>query len=179
MIDKSYTPKPSTIAEVVDALRSERVYQQIKWGTTSPEVDQHPSDFIVCMEYYMHKVLAEATNSPSVESALEMLRKVIALALAMFENDGVPLDTIVKNIIANRAEGKDYRGLPYSVYLLRIETCLLFARRDIITTGEVEKAKNWILDLINHGISCFESWGVSPRLIGNVYNQRLATEDLY
>ena len=163
MINKTYQQKPCTLNEVVEALRSERVYHQVQWGLNSPEIHHHPSDFIVCMEHYMQRAITEATHSASVESTLEILRSLVSLALAMFENDGTPLDTIVQSVIDNRADGKDYRGLPYSVYLLRIETCLLFARRDIITTGEVDKAKNWILDLINHGISCFESWGVAPR----------------
>ena len=178
MIDKSCPTNPMPLASVVDALRSERVYQQLKWGATDPKVNHHPSDLIVCMEHYMHWVLAEATQSATPDTTLELLRRVVALALAVFENDGVPIDDVIKDIIISRDEGRDYRGLPFSVYLLRIETCLFFARRDIVTTDAADKAKNWILDLINHGIACFEMWGVAPRLIGNVYNMRLE-EDLY
>lgn len=80
---------------VFAAVGSERAYQVKRWGVrqadgTFKEVPKSITDFIVYMQHYMTETTKAATTRAGADSALVMLRKVVALGVACFEQHGVP-----------------------------------------------------------------------------------------
>lgn len=87
--------KAMTFEEVVDALKSEHVYQLRKWGYRQPDgkmvEGQHTvSDFLTYMGDYLLEANHEATRKPGAEAALASLRKVVMLGLVCFMQNGIP-----------------------------------------------------------------------------------------
>lgn len=86
-------------AEVYNVIDGERSYQEKVWGDkgerrTTPacrQISQHdPGQWMVFMEYYMGLAKAELTTKHGEEACLHMLRKVVALGVACFEQHGCP-----------------------------------------------------------------------------------------
>ena len=94
-------------AEVFERLSGERGYQRLVWGTRSGAnefvEDKHsPGEYIVFMQYYLNEAVKLASTEPGYDHALEMLRKVTALGVACFEQNGVPRRECPKKLLNKR-----------------------------------------------------------------------------
>ncbi len=85
--------------EIFDIIRGERTHQKEKWGyRTSQFGDQAEYDdyiksvgeYILYMEHHLHQARMKASTQDNHDGALDELRKVAALAVACFEQHGVP-----------------------------------------------------------------------------------------
>lgn len=85
--------------EVYKALDGERAYQDAKWNTANR---RKPTE---CYLLYMKAILDEAIQDISHNAgdigALDKLRKVTALGVACFEDNGVPFRTPVARNVTN------------------------------------------------------------------------------
>lgn len=84
-----------TFDEVVEALRSERIYQLRRWGVRQPdgsmvEAEHGVADWLVYIQHYLTKAFREASEKDGNDDAMEMLRKVTAMSVAACEQNGVP-----------------------------------------------------------------------------------------
>lgn len=87
---------PLSLDDVFAALESERDYQVRRWGYRQPdgslmEGPRSVEDYLVYMKHYLTKTFAEASEKPGIVPALEMLRKVVTLGVACFQQHGVPM----------------------------------------------------------------------------------------
>jgi len=76
--------------EVYKIIDNERNYQDRKWGVMAHDEGHGVNDFILYMQHYLTKSIAEATNNWSNEKSLDELRKVVALGIACMEVHGAP-----------------------------------------------------------------------------------------
>lgn len=85
---------------VYAALDSERNYQLKRWGLDDenqpPSLDgmeepaHTPDEFLLYMEHYMHEARVLASTTPEGNpGVLDMMRKVVALGIACFEQHGI------------------------------------------------------------------------------------------
>ena len=106
-----FTPKDAVSRGVVfDAIDSERQYQLRRWGfrQANGEMKEAPHgvcDFLVYMDHYMTLAKGEASMKAGNEPALEMLRKVVTLGVACFEQNGIKPRDLSKPIVNGR-DGK-------------------------------------------------------------------------
>lgn len=84
-----------TRADVYAVLDGERDYQDARWGGTLS--GERPGDgsrsvdeFVLYMEGYMREAVHLASHSADKNTTLDVLRKVVALGVACFEQHGVP-----------------------------------------------------------------------------------------
>lgn len=118
-----------------------------------------PSDYILGMEEYFHEARTLATQHTCINKIVfEILGKVFTLGLIYLHKDGMSLEQVATQISEWRTKGRDYSNLAFSMYMLRIEMCLDFARKAVVTQGGKKDAKNWIIELLNHGVACFETY---------------------
>ena len=109
MANASDFRKATSRDKVFEALTSEREYQTKRWGYRQndgsfKEPDHSVCDYMVYIKHYLAKAFAEASEKPGSGDALEMLRKVVTLGVACFEQHGVTprnLDNVV-----NARDGK-------------------------------------------------------------------------
>lgn len=76
-------------ADVLAAVVGERSYQDRKWGTPR----EHPHEvggYLTLMRVHLAKAEAAWAGSRGDEGALDVLRKVVAIGVACFEQHGVP-----------------------------------------------------------------------------------------
>lgn len=93
-------PEGMTFREVCDIVRAERLYQKRRWGVRRTplalgldvftENDQSVGDFIAFMDHYLTLARAGLATTSGPQTALENLRKVVALGVACFEQHGCP-----------------------------------------------------------------------------------------
>jgi hypothetical protein len=78
-----------TREEVLTILSEERSYQERKWGDSGRN---KPAEcYMVYMKDYLDRAFHDITNGGrGYEEALADLRKVAAIAIACFEDNGVP-----------------------------------------------------------------------------------------
>lgn len=96
--------------KVFNAINSEREYQSKKWGFrqddgTFLEAHHTTEEYLLYMQSYMTKAIDEATMNPGDKKALEILRKIVGLGVACFEQNGVEFRKIDKAMI-NARDGK-------------------------------------------------------------------------
>ncbi len=84
-----------TRTEVYAAVDGEREYQDDRWGSTLS--GERPGDgsrsvdeFVLYMEGYMREAVQLASHYADKSKTLDVLRKVVALGVACFEQHGVP-----------------------------------------------------------------------------------------
>lgn len=93
-------------AEIFAAIEAERIYQVEEWGAngrrrtlpadnvfageSGAERSRTVGEFLTYMRHTLTKADAEATEKAGDEAALNMLRKVVALGVACFEQHGCP-----------------------------------------------------------------------------------------
>lgn len=76
--------------DVYKVIDGERSYQDIK-GELHDWAPKHSvGDFIVFMQGYLNAAVARGSKDTGWNGALEELRKVVALGVACFEQNGVP-----------------------------------------------------------------------------------------
>jgi hypothetical protein len=86
----------SFIADIVNrqyvyaVINGERAYQDERWGVPAPDQYKSVGDFLVYMDRYLSRAKEEYTTKDGNESALHMIRKVAALAVACMEYNGAP-----------------------------------------------------------------------------------------
>ena len=91
----SQDPKIQTSRnEVFDVLDGEREHQRLRWGYRQPdggfvEPVHSVCDYVLYMQHYLSKAITAAATSPGNSAALEELRKVVALGVACFEQNGI------------------------------------------------------------------------------------------
>lgn len=100
-------PNPTSRTNVFHALDTERDYQLRRWGFRQPngtmrEAEHSVCDFITYMQHYMTKTLAAASEVAGNDAALEMMRKVVALGVACFEQHGIAPRDLTKPVINGR-----------------------------------------------------------------------------
>ena len=76
--------------EVYDRLNGERSYQELMTKTKGWQQEHSVGDWIVFMQGYLNKAIARGSKEIGWDGALDELRKVAALAVACFEEHGVP-----------------------------------------------------------------------------------------
>lgn len=72
--------------EVYAAIDGERNYQDVRWGPTPRTV----GEFVTYIQRYTTKLIEAASDNDGDEAALEVVRKVAALAVACMEQHGAP-----------------------------------------------------------------------------------------
>ncbi len=78
--------------EVYRAIDGERAYQDAKWDTTNR---RKPTEaYLTYMKSYLDEAFYEISHTAGDTGALDKLRKVVALGVACFEDNGVPLRNI-------------------------------------------------------------------------------------
>lgn len=83
--------------EVYHALDTERDYQQMRIsrdGSTAPNGEHSPEEYLLYMEHYIHlaREVASTVWGPEAKPAiLEVIRKVTALGVACMEANGAPV----------------------------------------------------------------------------------------
>lgn len=91
--------------EIYNILDGEREYQDWKWNTANRK---KPTE---CYMLYMKALLDEAIQKISHTAgdfeALDILRKVVTLGIACFEDNGVPSRGDVWKIIAENTNNED------------------------------------------------------------------------
>mgnify|MGYP007067080656 CR=1 FL=1 len=75
-------------ADVYAALDGERKYQDEKWNTTN--VFKPTESYLVYMKAYLDEAIHCISHDNGDFTALDKLRKVVALGVACFEDNGVP-----------------------------------------------------------------------------------------
>ena len=75
--------------EVYDILNEERDYQDIKWGGSEHDTNHSISDFFLFMRKHMNDA-ENALYSSNAENAMDAIRKVTALGVALMESKGCP-----------------------------------------------------------------------------------------
>lgn len=83
-----------TIDMVFDAISTERAYQARRWGVRQwngvfEEKKHTVGDFLVYMQDYLNETFHTAAREEGDEKALEVLRKVVTLGIACFEQHGI------------------------------------------------------------------------------------------
>lgn len=81
---------------IFDAIAGERAYQARRWGQRTwngcfEEQSHSVGEFLVYMRDYLDEAGRAATREDGDEKTLDVLRKVVALGVACFEQHGVPL----------------------------------------------------------------------------------------
>lgn len=81
--------------EVYAILDGERDYQELRWNadTTSTAGKHTPEEFLLYMEHYMGlaRVAMSTQADPQAKlDGLDIMRKVVTLGVACFEQHGVP-----------------------------------------------------------------------------------------
>ena len=79
--------------DVFFAINTEREYQKRRWGKrtngTFAENPHTPAEFLTYMRHYLALADEAATMNSGDEVVLEMMRKVVAMGVACFEQNGV------------------------------------------------------------------------------------------
>jgi hypothetical protein len=101
------TRVPMSRERVFEALGSEREYQKRRWGIRQNngqmfETQHGVCDYLTYMGHYLTKAKAEASEKAGNDAALEMLRKVVTLGIACFEQNGIQARDLSKPIINGR-----------------------------------------------------------------------------
>lgn len=78
----------STRQQVYDALDGERDYQDWKWNTS--ERKKPTESYMLYMKAYLDEAIQKISHEAGDFNALDILRKVVALGVACFEDNGVP-----------------------------------------------------------------------------------------
>lgn len=91
---------------VMKAIESERKYQVRRWGTRQfngsfVETQHTVCEYMVYMKYYLDEAFKEASTKVGDKDALEVLRKVVTLGVACFEQHGVK-PRVVGSIVNGR-----------------------------------------------------------------------------
>jgi hypothetical protein len=97
----------TTRKDVFTALDTERIYQKRRWGVRSPydageftEQKKPIESFILYMEDYLQEARRAASRLPDgYRTALDALRKVVALGVACFEQHGVAPRRLYETVI--------------------------------------------------------------------------------
>lgn len=84
-----------TRAEVFAAIDDERVYQDSRWNddTTSSGGKHSVAEFVLFMDNYLAQAKDQLSRNAEPEAshlASDTLRKVVAMGVACFEQNGVP-----------------------------------------------------------------------------------------
>lgn len=82
-----------TQAEVFDALKSERAYQDARWGGKANDQHHCIAAWLMFMEDYIAEakhVYSREESSTMYPKALDIIRKVSALGVAAMEVHGAP-----------------------------------------------------------------------------------------
>jgi hypothetical protein len=82
--------------EVYKRIDGERNYQELRKQALGWSEKHSVGDWVVFMEQYMRQAIERGSKESGWNGALEELRKVAALAIACFEEHGVP-ERQVKN----------------------------------------------------------------------------------
>ena len=94
---------------VIDAIKSERDYQDRKWGT----VEERPHEvgsWLLLMDVHLQRAKTSVAESNSDIAALEALRKVLAIGLACAEQHGItPRSPWPPVSVRTRDDGHDPR----------------------------------------------------------------------
>jgi len=83
-------------AAVYRAINSERDYQLKCWGVRQPdgslqEATHTPGEFLLYMQHYVTQAITEETTKhAAAANTLDIMRKIVALGVACFEQHGVP-----------------------------------------------------------------------------------------
>jgi hypothetical protein len=98
-----------TREEVFQIINAEREYQERRWGFVSPSgklvpVSHSVGDYIVLMDNYLAEAKRAFAKNHGDTAALNELRKVVALGVACFEQNGLP-DRAVGTLITNARTG--------------------------------------------------------------------------
>ena len=76
--------------DVYKVIDGERTYQNVKGELYNWRPIHSVGDYIVFMQGYLNAAIARGSKDSGWDSALEELRKVVALGIACFEQNGVP-----------------------------------------------------------------------------------------
>jgi hypothetical protein len=173
---------PMTRAAVIEALKSERTYQVRRWGYrqsdgTLKEAPHDVFDFLCYIQHYNSLAIAEASTKPGNASALEMLRKVVTLAIAYYEQqaaayherhqDAKRVFDVYGSVRTDYFQVPDGAGV--SFYLLKVQKHI----NNAIELSSRSNIESQIFAVIDAGISCFERFGVQGRdLSASIINGR-------
>ena len=83
------TKLPEARAKVFDAIGTERHYQEVKWG----RLEDHPQTvgaYLTLMRVHLSRAENAWAGSVGHESALDCIRKVLAIGVACGEQHGLP-----------------------------------------------------------------------------------------
>ena len=92
---------------IFDSIVAERIYQRQRWGVEDEngqfyEVPKTVGEFLVYMHNYLDEAFRMATSEVTDEKTLDMLRKVVALGVACFEQHGIPARELTE--VVNKRE---------------------------------------------------------------------------
>jgi hypothetical protein len=109
----------------------------------------NPGDYVIALGLSARKAAkVHALNSETdLIVAFEAMRDGIISCLGLLAITKEDLDKIVSE---HREQGRDYSALDTSAYILRVEVCLEFIRRFIVTGDRLQDARNWLIDMYNH-----------------------------
>ena len=82
----------ATMEEVFAAIRGEKAYQVKLWGPTETRGDHSVAEFILFIEDYIaeaRSLVSRNAGRPADLDALDVLRKIGALAVSCMEQNGV------------------------------------------------------------------------------------------
>jgi hypothetical protein len=168
---------PTTLEAVIEAFRTERVYQLRRWGYRQPdgsmiEAPRSVADFVLYMQDYYEETRHKASREAGTASSAEALRKVVCLGFACIEqhDEKYPDEGSTPYTFADIAETirRIGRIVPltlkpgYSNYLLRIAQALADATPYADCFND-DAALVCIWDLVKIGVECFEQYGIEPR----------------
>lgn len=77
-----------TREQVYDVLNGERDYQDWKWDTSKRT--KPTESYMLYMKAYLDEAIQKISHEAGDFNALDILRKVVALGVACFEDNGVP-----------------------------------------------------------------------------------------
>jgi hypothetical protein len=84
-----------TRGRVYDLIDDERAYQSRRWNedTTASGGNHTPTEWLVYMQHYLNRAIAEASTNADPEAAelvMDNIRKITAMGVAAMEQNGCP-----------------------------------------------------------------------------------------
>lgn len=77
--------------DIYAVLNKERDYQDKRWGGNNHDETHNLGDWLIYMQHYMDRARIKYTTSMNTnKSTLDELRKVVAIGIACFEQQGLP-----------------------------------------------------------------------------------------
>ena len=151
-----------TIESILQDIKDDPIYNICNHGFKKLDIlddTRYTSDYILGMEEYFHEARTLAVHGTHISKlVLETLRKILTLGLRYLQEEDMSLEQVATHLSEWRTKGRDYSNLAFSMYMLRIEMCLDFARKAVVTKGGEKDVRGWIKELLNHGIACFETY---------------------